>query len=143
MNHPSTPAAPVAVSQDYLLLFRNAGPDTHAHLTPEGRQQMARQWNGWVESLLAQGKLKHGRPLALGGRVISGSGGGRVSDGPYAEGKEVVGGYLFLSVAGLDEATAIARQCPGLAVGLTVEVRPIADVSPVLTDVRGRPPTAG
>jgi hypothetical protein len=63
-----------------------------------------------------------------------------VTDGPYAEGKEIIGGYFFLTVADIDEATAIAKHCPGLSVGLTVEIRPVADCSPVLTDVRGRPP---
>lgn len=137
----SAPApTPSAQSSDYLLLFRNAGPDTHAHLTPEQKTRLAQQWNDWVGSLLAQGKLHQGRPLALGGRVVAGAKGDRVTDGPYAEGKEVVGGYLIIKVAGLDEATAVAKKCPGLAQGLTVEVRPLADVSPVLTEVRGRPP---
>ena len=66
--------------------------------------------------------------------------GERVVDGPYAEAKEAVGGYLFLTVADLDEATEIAKQCPGLVHGLTVEVRPVADVSPMLKGVRGRGP---
>ncbi|MBL9190090.1 MAG: hypothetical protein JNK23_21600 [Opitutaceae bacterium] len=135
---PTSPAA--APTSDYLLLFRNAGPETHAHLTAEQRTRLAQQWNDWASSLMAQGKLRHARPLALGGRVVSGPEGGRVTDGPYAEGKEVVGGYFFIAVADLDEATAIAKQCPGLAQGLTVEVRLVADVSPVLTEVRGRPP---
>ena len=137
----SAPApSPSAQPSDYLLLFRNAGPATHAHLTPEQKTRLAQQWNDWVGSLLAQGKLHQGRPLALGGRVVAGAKGDRVTDGPYAEGKEVVGGFLIIKVAGLDEATAVAQHCPGLAQGLTVEVRPLADVSPVLTDVRGRPP---
>ncbi|MGH7946954.1 MAG: YciI family protein, partial [Opitutaceae bacterium] len=54
--------------------------------------------------------------------------------------KEVVGGYFFLSVADLDEATEIAKMCPGLPLGLTVEVRPVVEVSPVLTGVRGHAP---
>lgn len=128
------------MASSFLLLFRNAGPETHAHLTPEQRTQMTRQWNDWYDGLASQGKVQHGRPLELGGRVVSGLGGQRVVDGPYAEAKEVVGGYFFLSVADLDEATEIAKRCPGLAVGLTVEVRPVADVSPVLEGVKGRPP---
>ena len=72
--------------------------------------------------------------------MVSGAGGHRVVDGPYAEGKEVVAGYFFLNVSDLDEATAIAKQCPGLPLGLTVEVRPIVEHSPVLEEVRGRPP---
>lgn len=133
-NPSSSPTSP------FMLIFRNAGPDTHAHLSAEQRAQLAQQWNSWYEGLAAQGKAQHGRPLGLGGRVVSGPKGERVIDGPYAEAKEVMGGYVFLTVAGLDEATAIAKQCPGLAVGLTVEVRPVVDVSPVLQDVRGRPP---
>lgn len=130
------PGEPASTSTPFMLLFRNAGPETHAHLTAEERTAMARQWNDWVEHLVAQGKLRHGQPLGLGGRVVSGPKGERVTDGPYAEAKEAVGGYLMLAVANLDEATAIARQCPGLSVGLTVEVRPVLAFSPVLSDVR-------
>lgn len=137
MTTDSRPAA-----SPFLLLFRNAGPDTHAHLTAEQQQVLTRQWNDWYDGLAATGKVEHGRPLELGGRVVSGPRGERVVDGPYAEAKEVVGGYFFLSVANLDEATEIAKQCPGLALGLTVEVRPVADVSPVLKGVSGRPPGA-
>jgi hypothetical protein len=125
----------------FMLLFRNAGPETHDHLTAAEKAAMAQKWNDWFEGLAAQGKVEHARPLALGGRVVSGPAGERVTDGPYAEGKEVIGGYFFLTVADIDEATRIAKQCPGLAVGLTVEVRPVAEVSPVLTDVKGRPKT--
>lgn len=127
-------------SSSFLLLFRNAGPDVHAHLSPAQRAQLTQQWNDWYEGLARQGKVEHGRPLALEGRVVSGAAGERVTDGPFAETKEVVGGYFFLTVADLDEATEIAKRCPGLPLGLTVEVRPVADVSPVLKDVPGRPP---
>lgn len=123
----------------FLLLFRNAGPDTHAHLDAEQREQLTKRWNDWVQELSARGKVAHASPLGLGGRVVSGSAGERVTDGPYAEGKEVVGGYFFLKVADLDEATAIAKQCPGLPLGLTVEVRPVAAFSPVLEGVQARP----
>jgi hypothetical protein len=123
-----------------MLLFRNTGPETHAHLSPKERAQMAQRWNDWYDGLAAIGKVEHGRPLSLDGRVVSGARGLRVTDGPYAEAKEVIGGYFFLNVSDLDEATAIARQCPGLPLGLTVEVRPVAAVSPVLAEVAGRPP---
>ncbi len=123
-----------------MLLFRNAGPETHQHLTAEQRQQLAQRWNDWYDGLASAGKVQHGQPLALNGRVVTGTRGEKIVDGPYAEAKEVVGGYLYLTVRDLDEATAIAQQCPGLAVGVTVEVRPLAATSPVLEDVRGRPP---
>ncbi len=122
-----------------MLLFCNAGPEAHAHLTPEGRAVLARQWNDWYDGLAARKKVSHGQPLALEGRLVSGVE-GRVTDGPFAEAKEVVGGYIMLTVESFDEATEIAKQCPGLAHGLTVEVRPLAAVSPVLSGVTGRPP---
>ena len=124
-----------------MLLFRNAGLETHQHLTPDQRAELAQQWNAWYDGLAAQGKVQHGRPLGLQGRVVSGARGERVIDGPYAEAKEVVGGYFFLTVADIDEATEIAKGCPGLPLGLTVEVRPLADASPVLEQVRARPPS--
>jgi hypothetical protein len=132
---------PASTSSPFLLLFRNAGPETHQHLSAAEREQMTKRWNDWYEGLAAQGKVQHGRPLGLTGRVVAGATGERVTDGPYAEAKEVVGGYFFLSVADIDEATEIAKGCPGLPLGLTVEVRPVAEVSPVLEGVRGRDST--
>ena len=124
----------------YMLLFRNAGPETHAGLSEDERAALAERWNAWYDGLAAAGKVEHGQPLALEGRVVSGRRGQRVIDGPYAEAKEVVGGYFMLRVADMEEATAIARNCPGLPLGVTVEIRPLAAVSPVLDAVRGRPP---
>ena len=133
--------APASSANSFLLLFRNAGPDTHQHLSAEQREQLTKQWNDWYNSLAAKGKVQHGRPLGLEGRVVSGARGQLVTDGPYAETKEVIGGYFFLTVADIDEATEIAKCCPGLPLGLTVEVRPVADMSPVLDGVKGRPPS--
>ena len=131
-------AAQKATNSQYLLLFRNAGPDVHQHLTSVERAQLTEKWNSWYDGLAAKGKVQQGHPLAGQGRVVSGARGDRVVDGPYAEAKEVVGGFFMLNVADLDEATEIAKQCPGLPLGLTVEVRPIAQVSPVLEGVRAR-----
>lgn len=123
----------------YLLLFRNAGEESHRHLTPEQRQALTQQWNDWYAGLAARGKVQDGRPLGLGGRVVAGERGQTVTDGPYAEAKEAVGGFFIVQAADLEEATAIAQGCPGLAIGLTVEVRPILQCSPVLEGVRGHP----
>jgi hypothetical protein len=127
-----------AAKQPFMLLFRNAGEESHRHLTPEQKAKLAQQWNDWFERLADEGKVAHASPLALEGRVVSGPA-KRVTDGPYAEAAEVVGGYFFLTVTDLDEATEIAKQCPGLPIGLTVEVRPVAAASPMLADVPGRP----
>jgi hypothetical protein len=131
---------PPSTTAPFLLLFRNAGPESHQHLTAEQRAKLTQQWNDWYSGLVAQGKVQHGRPLGLDGRVVAGAHGERVTDGPYAEAKEAIGGYFFLTVANLDEATAIAQKCPGLPLGLTVEVRPVVEFSPVLEGVRGYAP---
>jgi hypothetical protein len=117
-----TSSAPIP----YLLFFRNCGPETHRHLSPEERQQLLTRWNGWFGGLVAEGKAIEGQPLDLETRLVSGTGGSRVVDGPFAEAKEAIGGYGKLLVSGLDEATAIAQQHPGLVHGLVIEIRSMA-----------------
>jgi hypothetical protein len=125
------------------LLFRNGGLDAHAHLTAAEREALTARYNTWVERLAAERILEQGKPLALEGRVVAGPQGERVTDGPYAEAKEVVAGYVMVRAASLDAATELAKGCPGLAIGLTVEVRPLMDFSPVLQDVRARGTPSG
>lgn len=117
----------------YMLIFRETSPDTYQVMSPDQRQQLLKKWNDWYDGLAAQGKATSGRPLKLEGRVVSGIGGERVIDGPFAEGKEAVGGFFLLRVDSMDEATEIAKQCPSLRYGLVVEVRPVAPSCPVLT----------
>lgn len=107
----------------YMLLFRNTGPETHQHLSPDQRQQLVTRWNAWFEGLVKAGKAVEGQPLEIETRIVSGPGGGRVVDGPFPEAKEAVGGYVKLLVSGLEEATAIAQRHPGLEHGLIVEIR--------------------
>jgi hypothetical protein len=123
----------------HLLIFRDAPPEAYAALTPAQRQELTQRWTAWVDELMAAGKMQSGHPLQLGGCVISGKRGEITTDGPYAEAKEAVAGYLFLTVKDFAEAQAIGRQCPSLFLGLTVEVRAIAEFSPILQDLRGRP----
>ncbi|HUR56415.1 MAG TPA: YciI family protein [Opitutaceae bacterium] len=122
----------------YLLIFRDASPDVYTNLSADQRQQLMHQWNAWYDGLAEQGKVEHGNPLEASGRTVSGVRGERVVDGPFAEAKEAIGGYFFLRVASLDEATEIAQRCPSLKHGMTVEVRPVADACHAL-GVKGRP----
>lgn len=113
--------------KSYLLLFRNSGPETHEHLSPEQRQQLMARWNEWYDELATKGKAVEGQPLELAARIVSGAGGTRVVDGPFAEATEVIGGYVKLIVSGLEEATEIAQRHPGLEYGLVIEVRALTD----------------
>ena len=117
-----TAASPIP----FLLLFRNSGPETHAHLSLEQRQQLMVRWNAWYDRLAAEGKASEGQPLELETRRVSGSKGERVTDGPFAEAKEAVGGYVKLLAGSLEEATEIAQRHPGLQYGLIIEIRQMA-----------------
>jgi hypothetical protein len=107
----------------FLLLFRNTGPETHQHLSPSQRQQLVTRWNAWYDTLAAEGKAIEGQPLEKQTRIVSGTGGSRVVDGPFAEAKEAIGGYVKLMVRDFEEATEIAQRHPGLEYGLIIEVR--------------------
>lgn len=122
----------------FLLIFRDSTPERYAALSPEQRQRLLQQWNSWYDGLAVQGKVQHGHPLESEARVVSGSHGERVVDGPFAEAKEAVGGYFLLTVSDIDEATEIAKHCPSLDLGISVEVRPVAEYCEAL-GVRGRP----
>jgi hypothetical protein len=128
-------------TQPYMLLFRNTGPENHQHLSAEQRQQLVTHWNAWFEGLVGQGKAVEGQPLEMETRIVSGTGGSRVTDGPFPEAKEAIGGYVKLLVSGMEEATAIAQRHPGLAYGLIVEVRAMTPHCHL--GVNTRPSTAG
>ena len=107
---------------DYLLLFR--GADWHQGLSPDEIQKTMTTWMAWFNRLIAEGRCKGGQSLAPESKVVSGKM-KNVVDGPYAEAKESVAGYFLLYVSSLDEAAEIAKECPTLGYGTTVEVRPL------------------
>jgi hypothetical protein len=111
-------------TSEYMLLFRSTRWDKD--LSPEEIQKIMGQWTAWLERLTQEGKVKAAQPLANAGKIIYWNKGQTVADGPFVESKEAVGGYFLLQV-GPDEAVEIAKQCPALRYGVTVEVRPIAD----------------
>jgi len=119
---------------EYMLLFR--GNDWHKGLSPEQMQQVAGQWMAWFNRLTEQGKAIAGSPLEREGKIVSGKNGRVVADGPFAESKEAIGGYFLLQVNGPDEAVSIAQECPGLAYGAIVEVRPVAEECPIAEEAR-------
>lgn len=116
-----------------MLLFR--GNIWDKKLSPEELQQSMSKWTRWYDQLVQQGKIKSAHPLMPEGRVISQKKGQPVADGPFAESKEAIGGYFFLQQSNLDEAVRIAKKCPLLEYGMTVEVRPVAEQCPTLQHI--------
>lgn len=116
----------------FMLLLHQA-PKYNADLPREKMMEMTRRYMAWADGLRQKGKMVGGEKLtASGGRHIRLKDGKPVaSDGPYAEAKEVIGGYFVIEAADLAEAEAIARECPHLAIAPTnwAEVRPIEDMT--------------
>jgi hypothetical protein len=121
-----------------MLFFRNSGPENYQRLSPEERQNLVTRWNEWFEGLVAEGKAVEGQPLEPETRMVAGPEGARITDGPFPEVKEAIGGYVTLLVSGLEEATAIAQRHPGLAHGLVIEVRKLTPDCHLGVTTRGR-----
>ncbi len=114
-------------SNTFLYIFRG-GADP-AQMSPEQMQQNMDAWFAWINDLRSKGHFEAGEPLHSEGKVLSGTKGQTVTDGPYAEGKEEVGGYLVVSAKDLEHATELAKGCPIFRNDGTVEVRPIQKMS--------------
>ena len=104
---------------EYLVLSRGKWDSA---LPKETIQQAIDDFYVWYERSLAEGLMKPGQRLQPERRSVSKRG---VVDGPFAEAKEVIGGYWFIVAGSLDEAAAIAAGNPCLACGLTLEIRPV------------------
>jgi len=118
-----------AEKPQFLLLFRHPqeGPDP----TPEEMEKIFGQWMTWLKGMAARGQMVGTNRLDETGKVLHPSSGGRVSDGPYAEAKEVIGGYVLIAADNLAQAVEIARGCPGLNMQTIVEVRPVEPLPPL------------
>lgn len=108
---------------DFTFLYR--GRDTNA--SPEQMQKTMQKWRAWFKELGDKGHLKDiGHPLEHAGKVVKGK---SVIDGPFAEAKDVVGGFSLIQARDLDHAVELSKSCPILDVGGSVEVRPIQAIN--------------
>ena len=110
----------------FMLLLHDA-PDGFAAMSPDQMQQVIEKYAAWGNRLRASGVMLDGQKLAdEPGRILRAKGGQvRITDGPYSETKEVLGGYYTVRAADYDEAAGIARDCPHLEYGGTIEIRQI------------------
>ncbi len=103
----------------YLFRGREISP------SPEQMQKTMEKWMAWFKELGEKGHMKDpGHPLEHTGKVVKGKQ-KAVMDGPYAEAKDVIGGYVVIEAKDLAQATELSKGCPILDVGGSVEVRPI------------------
>ena len=105
---------------EFLVISRGQWDST---LSRKERQNAIDQFYVWLDRLVDEGKMKRGQRLAYEGKTIGRQ--SMITDGPFDESKEVIGGYWFILANNLDEAAQIAKGNPCLNCGLFVEIRPI------------------
>ncbi len=105
----------------FLFVYRRA--KNIDEMAPEEMQQMMQKWQAWLGEGLQKGwLLEKGNPLTQEGRVVNAK--KVVLDGPFVESKEIVGGFSIVQADTLDAAAVLAKDCPILLTGGSVEIRP-------------------
>lgn len=112
--------------KEFLILIRE-NLEVARNMTAQEMQEDIEKHIKWVEKLTAKGHYKSGNPLDTQGHCIEGNQ-KIVTDGPFIESKEGIGGYYFLLAESLEQATEIAKGCPALEAGSTLEVREVITV---------------
>lgn len=113
--------------KEFMLLFRG-GDARAANQSPEEMQAHMQRWGQWMGELGEKGQFVSGQPLDTAGKIITGTN-KVITDGPFAEGKEIVGGYIVCKANDIDHAVDISKGCPILEFDDgVVEVRAIQHV---------------
>lgn len=116
---------------DFIFLYRNTEADARQYMgTPEAAQASMKLWMAWLGELEAKGHLKsRGEPLERTGKVVAGPK-NQVTDGPFAEAKDIVSGFSIIQAKDEAQALELAKGCPVLRGAGTVEVRPVMKFQP-------------
>ena len=114
---------------EFVYLYRSTDEASRAAMgSPEQMQKSMQAWMGWMKTLADNGHIKsQGHPLERSGKVVKGKQ-KTVTDGPYAESKDVIGGYSLIEAKDLDEAVRLSLGCPIFEGGGVVEVRPVRKI---------------
>src|SRR5258705_3715315 len=106
---------------DFLYLYRGGQRPTG---TPEQMQNTMTKWMTWMKELGDKGHIKDmGHPLEQSGKVVKSH--KTVTDGPFAEAKDLIGGYKLVQAKDLAQAAELTSGCPNFGTARVVEVRPI------------------
>ena len=107
--------------KEFALIFRQPG-NAGSNVSPEEMEALQKKWKDWIAGIDEQGKLvNHGTRLTSEGKVLKP--GGVITDGPFVEIREVLGGLIVVKADNIDEATTIAHGCPALDRGGSIEIR--------------------
>lgn len=110
---------------EFVFLYRGG----EAGRSPERAQQSMQKWMAWFQELSQKGHIKdRGLPLERAGKLVKGKQ-KAVTDGPFAEAKDVVGGFTLIEARDLDQAVELSKGCPIFEVDGGVEVRPVMKIN--------------
>jgi hypothetical protein len=110
---------------EFIYLYRGGDSPT----SPAEGQKVMQQWHAWMKELDEKGHLKAvGAPLEKTGKLVSGNK-KIVSDGPFAEAKDLIGGFTLVLAKDIDQAAELSKGCPIFLAGGGVEVRPILQMT--------------
>lgn len=109
----------------FLFLYKGSNMEA-AKLSPKQMEEHNKKWYDWIGKLSKDGIHLAGEPLDMGGKVVAKKSGKlAVTDGPFPEAKEIVGGYSIINAKNIEEAAELAKGCPAYELGGHVEVRHI------------------
>ena len=111
---------------EFMMIFRNEYNPSFKP-SPEQMQASIKLWQDWIGGIAAQGKFISTNRLGFEGKTLKPN--QVITDGPYAEVKEIVGGYILVKATNIDEAIKLAEGCPILHIGGHVEVRNVLKVN--------------
>jgi hypothetical protein len=115
---------------EFVFLFRASEEERREAMgTPERAQRSMGAWLAWIRDLEAKGHLKNpGQPLEPTGKVVRGNK-KVVTDGPYAEAKDIVLGFIVVEARDMAEAVELSAACPMVEGGGSVEIRPVGNLT--------------
>ncbi|QWX84579.1 transcription initiation protein [Cellulophaga sp. HaHaR_3_176] len=108
--------------KEFMMIFRNERKQDETP-SPKQMQAMVAEWQDWIGTIAAQGRFVATNALGFEGQTVSAK--GIVSDGPYVELKEIIGGYIIVKANNLQDAVKLSEGCPTLRMGGKVEVRDV------------------
>jgi hypothetical protein len=117
---------------EYLVISRGQWDTT---LSRSEIQSAIDQFYVWLDRLVDEGKMKRGHRLTYESKTIARN--NLISDGPFGESKEVIGGYWFILAHDLEQAAQIAKGNPCIECGLLLEIRPIDPQAATPVNTRG------
>ncbi|PBQ30455.1 transcription initiation protein [Sphingobacteriaceae bacterium] len=114
--------------KEFMMIFRTV-PNATVQLSPEQMQANIKLWQDWIAGIAAQGKFVGSNQLGREGKTLKPN--NVVTSGPYAEVKEIIGGYIIVKTDTIDEALKLAEGCPILQTGGNVELRDVMQMEEI------------